>query len=204
MHVGPDLFSTCMYSWNQQVLSEGQNSLDQMVHVYILLAQPVSNIKSEAWIIFRLLFVVTKLLCCVHSLVTSRRDGSTSDQNRGFDTTRGVDLKSSDCLHIFFRGSVQRLVVLLFRFHSRWQPIAVVTEDHFTACYMCTFWVRFIWFFSGCPPGCDTEDKAGCHFNCTGLHSRVSPFWPGIARSRPFWIGLARLRETGRYRVKTG
>jgi len=100
MHVGPDLFSTCMYSWNQQVLSEGHNSLDQMVHVYILLAQPVSNIKSEAWVIFRLL-VVTKLLCCVHSLVTSRRDGSTSDHNRGFDTTRGVDLKSSDCLHIF-------------------------------------------------------------------------------------------------------
>ena len=54
--------------------------------------------------------------------------------------------------------------------------------------------VRFIWFFSGCPPGCGTEDEAGCHFICTGLHRRVSPLWPGIAQSR----------ETGLDRVKAG
>ena len=44
-------------------------------------------------------------------------------------------------------------------------------------------WVRFIWFFSGCPPGCGTEDKAAGHFICTGLHRRVTPLCPGLARS---------------------
>ena len=56
-----------------------------------------------------------------------------------------------------------------------------------------TGYVLFV--FSGCPAGVRwTEDKEVGHFIYTGLLRRVTPLFPGIARSR----------ETGRDRGKTG
>jgi len=52
-------------------------------------------------------------------------------------------------------------------------------------------WVSFIWVFSGCPPGCGTEDKAAGHYICTGLHRRVTPpGYPALPRYRPVFMSM--------------